>query len=133
MRDADIQEMFTPVLGDIMQRSTVVDKFVDRNLYKIYLATLWANVVLNPQDIGIDESDLETVHDVINGAAGKVLGHEEDLTGCFRFINSKAGESAMREARLTQHHKELLLYFSSMILDPEGHERWMQGVRDRQN
>jgi hypothetical protein len=36
----------------------------------------------------------------------------------------------MREARLTQHHKELLLYFSSMILDPDGHKRWMDHVRE---
>ena len=34
----------------------------------------------------------------------------------------------MQEARLTQNHKDLLLYFSSMILDPEGHRRWMQSI-----
>jgi hypothetical protein len=52
------------------------------------------------------------------------------VTECFRFINSKAGEQAMKEARLNQTHKELLLYFSSMILDPDGHRRWMSTVLD---
>ena len=122
--------MFTPVLGDIVDRSTVAERFVDRDLYRIYIATLWANVVLNPEDIGIEESDLEDVHSVINRSVEQSLGRGEDITGCFRFVNSKSGEVAMREARLTQNHKDLLLYFSSMILDPDGHERWMDTLRD---
>jgi hypothetical protein len=36
----------------------------------------------------------------------------------------------MADASLTQTHKELLLYFASMILDPEGHKRWMEEVSD---
>ncbi len=37
----------------------------------------------------------------------------------------------MGAAKLTQRHKELLLYFSSMILDPDGHRRWMESVKNR--
>jgi hypothetical protein len=29
------------------------------------------------------------------------------------------------------HHRDLLLYFASMILDPEGHRRWMTEVAER--
>ena len=130
MTHAELEQMFTPVLGDIVDRSTVAERFVDRDLYRIYIATLWANVVLNPEDIGIEESDLEDVHSVINRSVEQSLGRGEDITGCFRFVNSKSGEVAMREARLTQNHKDLLLYFSSMILDPDGHERWMDTLRD---
>jgi hypothetical protein len=39
----------------------------------------------------------------------------------------------MLEAKLNQTHKDLLQYFSSMILDPEGHERWMSEIRDNLN
>jgi hypothetical protein len=34
----------------------------------------------------------------------------------------------MKNARLNQTHRELLLYFSSMILDPDGHRRWMEMI-----
>ena len=34
----------------------------------------------------------------------------------------------MQAARLNQTHRELLLYFASMILDPDGHKRWMDVV-----
>ena len=132
MREDELTELFTPVLNDIVERSTVAERFVDRDLYQIYIATLWANVVLDPEDIGIAEADLEAVHNVINAAARRVLGGNADLTASFRFINSRAGEAAMRAARLTQHHKDLLIYFSSMILDPEGHRRWMDAVREEQ-
>ncbi len=44
---------------------------------------------------------------------------------------SDAGQAAMQEARLTRNHKELLLYFCSLILDPEGHRKWAESVRDK--
>ena len=36
------------------------------------------------------------------------------------------------QARMSQTHRELLLYFSSMILDPDGHRRWMADVERRE-
>jgi hypothetical protein len=130
MDKAELANLFAPVLADIVERATVAGSFIDRDVYRICIATLWANVVLDPEDIGVAETDLEFVHDVVNDAARAALGTDTDLTAAFQFINSRAGESAMREARLTQHHKELLLYFSSMILDPDGHKRWMDHVRE---
>ncbi len=128
MSVADIQARFTEVLDDIEQRSCITDRFVDRDLYRLYLATLWANIVLNPDDAGLSEADLEPLHDYLNERAARVLGADGSLTECFRFVNSKAGEQAMQVARLNQTHKELLLYFASMILDPDGHKRWMDAV-----
>lgn len=128
MSVADIQARFTEVLDDIEQRSCITDRFVDRDLYRLYLATLWANIVLNPDDAGLSEADLEPLHNYLNERAARVLGADGSLTECFRFVNSKAGEQAMQVARLNQTHKELLLYFASMILDPDGHKRWMDAV-----
>jgi hypothetical protein len=116
------------MLDDIEERSCVTDRFVDRDLYRLYLATLWANVVLNPADADLTEADLESLHDYLNQRMSRVLGEEGSIVECFRFVNSKAGEAAMKNARLNQTHRELLLYFSSMILDPDGHRRWMEKI-----
>ena len=124
----ELAELFKPVLEDVEERSIVVERFIDKNLYQIYVATLWANVVLDPAEVGIAEEDLEDLHEVLNSRIATVLGAEQNVTECFRFINSRAGEIAMNEARVTKTHRELLLYFSSIILDPAGHKRWMDRV-----
>ena len=125
---SDLARRFDPILADVADRSRVADAFVDRDLYRLYIATLWANVVLNPEDAGLEVDDLEEVHELVNARIADVLGPEESIKSSFSFINSRAGETAMKEARLTQNHKDLLLYFSSMILDPDGHRRWMRSI-----
>ena len=129
----DLKYAFEPVFTDIRERSTVVERFIDRNLYQVYMATLWANVVLSPGEAGIGEDDLEALHDLVVDELGEVLGKGTDLNAVFEFISSKPGEQAMLEAKLNQTHKDLLQYFSSMILDPAGHERWMSEIRDDLN
>ena len=126
----ELRYAFEPVFTDIKERSTVAESFIDRSLYQVYVATLWANVVLSPGEAGIDEDDLEDLHDLVVGEIKAVLGQQEDLTSVFTFIDSKAGEQAMLEAKLNQTHKDLLAYFSSMILDPDGHKKWMDEIRD---
>ncbi len=127
-----MKEQFAPVFADIRERSTVAERFIDRNLYSIYIATLWANVVLSPEDVGLLEEDLEDLHDVLVEEMEDVLGAGTTLQDIFKFVTSKDGERAMGEARLTQSHKDLLSYFASMILDPEGHRRYMDHIRDKQ-
>ena len=41
---------FEPVFVDIRERASVVERFIDRNLFQLYMATLWANVVLSPEE-----------------------------------------------------------------------------------
>jgi len=120
------------VLDEIEQRASVAGRFVDKDLYRIYLATLWANIALDPSEAGLADDDLEGLHDYLNGALVKVLGPEQTLSDCFRFIETKPGEQAMDRCRLTKTHKDLLLYFCSLILDPEGHRRWAErlGAQD---
>jgi hypothetical protein len=128
--EAAIRQRFEPMLQEIEEHSCVTDKFVDRDVYQLYVATLWANVVLHPADAGIREADLELVHDLVNERMASVLGDGASISECFRFVNSKAGEQAMQSAKLDQTHRDLLLYFASMILDPDGHKRWMDQVRE---
>ena len=130
MSSAVLKENFAPVFSDIRARATVVEQFLDRNLYRVYIATLWSNVVLSPEEVGLDEDDLPELHDLLVEEIQDAIG-EGSLHDIFRFITSKQGEGAMAEARLTQSHKDLLNYFASMILDPDGHRRYMDFVRDQ--
>ena len=125
-----LKHAFEPVFVDIRERSKVVERFIDRNLFRLYMATLWANVVLSPDEAGIEEDDLPTLHDLVVAELVEVIGLGTDLESVFRFISSKEGEKTMAEAKLNQTHKDLLQYFSSMILDPDGHKRWMEEIRD---
>ena len=123
---------FAPILDEVEKRARVADAFVDKEVYRILLATVWANVVMNPDEAGIEVTDLERAHDVINARARDVLGGDDAIKDCFRFVTSRAGEAAMDQARVSKTHRELLLYFSSMILDPDGHRRWMADVERRE-
>ncbi|MFW6093376.1 MAG: hypothetical protein ACODAC_05325 [Pseudomonadota bacterium] len=126
-----LEERFAPVLDDLSRRAAVTDRLVDKDLYRILVATLWANVVLDPAGAGLTEDQLETLHDVLNQRIEQVMGTGESLTECFRHLNSPAGGQAMKAARLTPEHRDLLLYFASIILDPDGHRRWMAEIRNR--
>ena len=115
---AEIQSIFDQVLKSVIADSTVADAFIDKELYQINLATIWTNVVLKPQDAGLESADLETVHSVFNDHVAGVLGEKKTLKDCFGFLNTRAGEHAMQRCRLNQVHKDMLLYFCSIILDP---------------
>ena len=44
-----LKHAFEPVFVDIRERASVVERFIDRNLFQLYMATLWAIVVLSPE------------------------------------------------------------------------------------
>ena len=77
------------------------------------------------------DTDRATAHSFINEVAFTILGEPESITESFRFIASRPGETAMDKAKLTKSHRDLLTYFASMILDPDGHRKWMSEFRDR--
>jgi hypothetical protein len=126
-----LQQRFTPLLDDLTQRAQVTERFVDKDVYRILVCTLWVNVVLDPGQAELSEQHLEPLHDIFNARIGQVLGSAESLKSCFRYLNGKNGEQAMKEARLTPEHRDMLLFFASIILDPDGHRRWMQELRDQ--
>jgi len=127
----DLAARFEPALDDIRERAALGDGLLDRNHYRILVATLWSQLVLRPAAAGLSEADLEPVHDLLNGCLAEDLGSGHDLRGCFAFLVSPAGEAAMQQTRLTPEHRDLLRYFASMILDPDGHRRWLDRVREQ--
>ncbi len=129
METAQMRERFRPVFDDLVQRASVTGKLLHRDLYRILVASLWAQVVMKPAAAGLAEADLEALHDLLNDELRRLLGPKTNLTECFAFLNTKAGAEAMQEARLTPDHRDLLLYFCSMILDPDGHADWARHIR----
>ena len=125
----ELARVFEPILAAAQKQASVADGVVDRDLYRIYLATLWANLALDPAAANIAETDLEAAHDAINSLARHVLGEEDAITAAFRFIDGKEGEQALARAKTTTRHRALLQYFCSMILDPEGHRQRMAAAR----
>jgi len=117
------------IFDEIRSQAKVADTFLDRERYQLLACTVWSNLVMNPDDAGLEDTDLEKVHDGIVQEIQKDLGEEADLKTCFAFLTTKAGEKAMQENKLSGTHKDLLLYFSSMILDPDGHKRWSDDLR----
>jgi hypothetical protein len=128
---AEYREMLQPMISHVAEQAQVTDAFLDRELYQIYMCTIWSQLTLNPGEAGLREEDLEPVHDTLNEAIAESLGTDHDLTACFRFVNSKAGEQAMARYQLAQTHKDLLLYFCSVILDPDGHRRWLEEQKEK--
>ena len=126
-----ITETLEPIMSQIETRSAVTDTFVDKETYGLYLTTFWANLVMDPEEAQLTETDLETAHSVINEVALNILGESEAIIESFRFIASRPGETAMDKAKLSKSHRDLLTYFASMILDPDGHRKWMSEFRDR--
>lgn len=127
--EAELVRIFQPMLAAAARQASVADRFVDKDLYRLHVATLWANVVMDPAAAGIDETDLEAAHDVINLGAKRVLGDAEAITAAYRFIETRAGEQALDRLKVPRRHRQLLLYFRSMILDPEGHRQRMAAAR----
>ncbi len=109
--------------------SAVTESFLDKNRYRLYLSTLWSNLVMEPDQLGLAIEDLEQVFDLLNERARDVLGGEDPIRESFQFISSSAGEREMAKAKLTRNHRDLLTYFSSMILNPDAHKKWMDEVR----
>lgn len=125
--------LYEPALEVIVERSGIADgAFIDKEIYCVFVATLWANVVLAPSEAALTEADLEPLHDYLNRRIGEVLGQDRTLHDCFRFVRGTRGEPTMDRLHLTQVHKDMLAYFASMILDPEGHRRMTDEIRAKQ-
>ncbi len=128
--DSDtLKDKLSDVLRQMAQNSAVTDSLVDKNRYRLYICTLWSNLVLEPDQLDLEVEDLEQAFGVINELAQEVLGESDAIRASFRFVASSEGEREMNRAKISRNHRDLLAYFSSMILDPQGHKQRMHRVR----
>lgn len=112
----EIRVRFTPALNEIIDSCRITDDFVDKEQFQVLIATVWGNAVLEPERSGIEESDLEDLHDFLNEQIERVLGEGVTITNCFEFIVSKSGEDSLARQQVTANHKEFLHYFARLIL-----------------
>ena len=63
MNRSKITETLEPIMSQIEKRSAVTDTFVDKETYRLYLTTFWANLVMDPE-----EAQLADCLDLLNFA-----------------------------------------------------------------
>lgn len=121
--------LYDPIVTEIERRAAVTDRFLDREAFRILLATVWANIVLDPEDGDLAEDELEDFHDYLNDRAREVLGEDDAVKGSFRFLLSNEGEQAMGRHRVPAAHRRMLERIGALIVDPHGLEAAVRAHR----
>ncbi|MDC2963464.1 hypothetical protein OA067_01015 [Gammaproteobacteria bacterium] len=116
MSAEQIKTTFKPAMDEIIERCSVSEAYVDKEQFQIMLATIWGNAVLDPSRSGISEDQLPELHDFLNTYLVEIVGAESNLTNCFEFIVSKAGQDSMDRQRITPNHRQFLHHFARLIL-----------------
>jgi len=111
-----IRKAFKPAISEIVETCSISEAFVDKELFQVYMTTVWGNAVLEPVKTGIEESDLPVLHDFLNEELEDIMGEGYGLTDCYSFLVSKDGEDAMTRLQLNSNHKEFIHYFARLIL-----------------
>ncbi len=114
-QDHSLAERYQDILAEIERLSRVTDQFLDTELYRVYLATLWSNAVLEPKRAGLDGDELEAFYDFLNDRGRDILGGEEPLKDCFRYLLCSQGEQAMERLRLPAAHRQQLARFGTLM------------------
>lgn len=120
MNISEIRQKFQPAILEIINASGVDEQFVDKDRFRVYIATVWGNAVLDPERSGITEDDLPPLHDYLNEEIVELLGEGESVTGCYEYLTSKAGEDSLNRLQVNQQHREFINYFARLILGADG-------------
>lgn len=112
---ANLAERYQDLLAEIERLSRVTHDFLDTELYRVYLATLWSNAVLEPRRAGLDSAELEAFYDFLNQQGRAILGGEEPLKECFRYLLCSQGEQAMERLRLPTAHRAQLKRLGTLM------------------
>ncbi|MCB1693181.1 MAG: hypothetical protein KDI19_10475 [Pseudomonadales bacterium] len=107
---------FKPAVTQIVEQCSVTEDFVDRERFRVTIATVWGNAVLEPQKSGIVESDLPVLHDFLNEEIEKILGEGQSITSCYEYLMSRQGEECLERLQIGARHREFLQYFGRLIL-----------------
>ena len=110
-----IAARYEDVLEEIERLCRVTDRFLDTELYRVYLATLWTNAVLEPERAGLEGDEIEAFYDFLNGHGRSILGGDEPLKDCFRYLLCTQGEQAMERLRLPAAHRQQLTRFGALM------------------
>jgi|TARA_B100001079_G_C16323241_1_gene475627 hypothetical protein len=116
----EVRRRFDPAVNEIIDSCRITEDFVDKDRFRVYIATIWGNAVLDPEKSGIEESELSILHDFFNEEISKVLGSDQTITSCYEYLISKAGEDCLSRLQVSQQHKDFIHYFARLILGSDG-------------
>lgn len=117
----EIRDRFQPAIQEIINASGIDDQFVDKDRFRVYVATVWGNAVLEPERSGITETDLPVLHDFLNEEMEAILGRGQTVTTCYEYLTSKLGEDCMTRLQVNQQHRDFIHYFARLILGPDAY------------
>ena len=112
----ETRQRFKPAVDEILEQCRIADAFIDKELFQVYIATVWGNAALDPGKSGIEQEDLPILHDFLGEELGRVVGAGHDVRACYAFLMSDEGERSLLRLSITQRHKEFLQYFARLIL-----------------
>lgn len=112
---ASLEQRYHDLLVEIERLSRITETHLDTECYRVYLATLWVNAVLDPPRAGLSEAELEDFFDLLNAKGGRILGEEEALQASFRYLVGRRGEQAMERLRLPAEHRRQLTRFAELM------------------
>ncbi|XOV88537.1 MAG: hypothetical protein ACFHX7_01330 [Pseudomonadota bacterium] len=115
MEITELRERFGPAVTEIIEQCQVTDGFVDKDLFRVYIATIWGNAVLEPGKSGLTEADLPSLHDYLNEEIPAILGAGEDVTSIYEYLTSKVGEDSLERLQVGARHREFIAYFARLI------------------
>ena len=119
MNIEEARAQFIPAVEEILDDCRLSDDLVDKDRFQIMMATIWGNAVLEPERTGIQDSDLETLHDYLSEEIQRVVGPDEDLSSCYRYLMSQEGVDSMTRQQLSVRHKTFIRYFAQLVLQQE--------------
>ena len=114
-----LKKRYAPAIDEILDQCRITDEFVDKEKFQVYMATIWGNAVLDPQRSGLEEDDLESLHDFLNEEIQRVVGSGETISSCYEFIVSKKGEESLGRQQVAKPHRDFLYHFARLILARE--------------
>ena len=116
MKIDEIRARFQPAIDEIVASCGVSDNFVDKDQFRVYIATVWGNAALDPEKSGIVESDLPLLHDFLNEEIQMLLGKDQSVTSCYEYLSKKEGQEAMVRLKVNTQHQDFISYFARIIL-----------------
>ncbi|MCB1644246.1 MAG: hypothetical protein KDI36_02275 [Pseudomonadales bacterium] len=112
----EAREKFSPGIEEILGHCTIEDKFVDKDMFRVYVLTVWGNAVLDPERTGIAEADLSVLHDYLNEELSKIIGPGASIAREYEFILSKPGEDSLARLSISAEHRHFLTHFAHLVL-----------------
>ncbi len=116
MEPDDLRRRFTPAIDEILERCKVTEEMFDKERFQIFIATIWGNAVIEPERSGLNENQLELLHDFLNEELERNVGKGTSITSAYEFIIGKRGDESLTRLQITQRHREFLYHFARLIL-----------------